>query len=358
MPSRRRRGFTLIELLVVIAIIGVLIGLLLPAVQAAREAARRAQCVNNLKQIGLGLHNYISTGDALPWGNGPWGNNEWSSLAMLLPYVEQQAVFNSLNFTWGQRVTPMNTTGSYTVLNVFLCPSDIDRSGWPEGHNNYMANAGSAPNVFCGGPPGASNAGSNANGPGAGPFLWCGANENPAPYSPIQPANGQQLITVKLRDIIDGTSQTAAFSERVKGIGFGSDAYDPIQPSSSHVMATDPGANDSSPQAFYAICKALSPTTPGTQFFGGDSSGGAWASGFKLLNTRYNHVMPPNTWSCQYSGEPTGAGAAVASSRHPGGVNVVFCDGSVRNIKSSVSPVVWWAIGTKAGGEVVSQSDY
>ena len=98
MNRSNRRGFTLIELLVVIAIIAVLIALLLPAVQAAREAARRSQCVNNLKQIGLAMHNYHSSINALPWDHGPGGWNEWSSLVMLLPYMEQQPLFNSINF--------------------------------------------------------------------------------------------------------------------------------------------------------------------------------------------------------------------------------------------------------------------
>ena len=97
MPSPRR-GFTLIELLVVIAIIGVLIALLLPAVQAAREAARRSQCSNNLKQIGLALHNYEGAIGAMPWGEGPGGWNDWSALCLMLPYIEQKPLYDSLNF--------------------------------------------------------------------------------------------------------------------------------------------------------------------------------------------------------------------------------------------------------------------
>src|SRR5213593_3444408 len=101
MKTRIHRGFTLIELLVVIAIIAVLIALLLPAVQAAREAARRAQCVNNLKQIGIGLHNYASTVDSFPWGDGPDQWNQWSALALMLPYMEQSAMYNAINFNYG-----------------------------------------------------------------------------------------------------------------------------------------------------------------------------------------------------------------------------------------------------------------
>ena len=121
MVSRNRRGFTLIELLVVIAIIAVLIALLLPAVQAAREAARRAQCTNNLKQIGLALHNYHSAINSLPWGDGPWWI-EWSAHTLLLPYMEQGPIYNAINFATRSPSAgasfvhqhPINTTATYT----------------------------------------------------------------------------------------------------------------------------------------------------------------------------------------------------------------------------------------------------
>src|SRR6202050_4381457 len=121
MRPRNRRGFTLIELLVVIAIIAVLIALLLPAVQSAREAARRAQCVNNLKQFGLALHNYHSTINSLPWGDGPWWT-EWSAHTLLLPYMEQGPIYNAINFGNGFFLSggpsfvinyPANTTSCY-----------------------------------------------------------------------------------------------------------------------------------------------------------------------------------------------------------------------------------------------------
>ena len=142
MVHRVRRGFTLIELLVVIAIIAVLIALLLPAVQAAREAARRAQCVNNLKQIGLAVHNYVQASkESIPWGDGPWWA-EWSANTMLLPYIEQQAIYNSVNFT-STRPTQRHPTGARPWLPtrrpstpsspIFLCPSDPDRLTEPLG---------------------------------------------------------------------------------------------------------------------------------------------------------------------------------------------------------------------------------
>jgi prepilin-type N-terminal cleavage/methylation domain-containing protein len=138
MIARKRRGFTLIELLVVIAIIAVLIALLLPAVQAAREAARRAQCTNNLKQIGLAMHNYHQTNDKFPQGMSEstsvlgsytgyanWG--EWSAQSMLLPYMEQTPIYNSINFCYDNIYGSggsTNLTASTRVINGFLCPSD------------------------------------------------------------------------------------------------------------------------------------------------------------------------------------------------------------------------------------------
>ncbi len=153
-----RRGFTLIEILVVIAVIAILIALLLPAVQAAREAARRAQCSNNLKQIGLALANYESALRVYPFGvggGGPPGNvfNRWSAQSQLLPYLEQVALFNSLNFTGTPWLNlnpvfgPMNQTAITTRIACFLCPSDVDRIDDPLNlaHNNYRACAGTLP---------------------------------------------------------------------------------------------------------------------------------------------------------------------------------------------------------------------
>jgi prepilin-type N-terminal cleavage/methylation domain-containing protein/prepilin-type processing-associated H-X9-DG protein len=363
MRSTGHRGFTLIELLVVIAIIAVLIALLLPAVQSAREAARRAQCVNNLKQIGLAVHNYHSAVNSLPWGDGPWWI-EWSAHTLLLPYIEQGAVYNAINFADMQipGLTPMpndnpaNTTAEYTVISGFLCPSDQDRLTSPDGHNNYVANSGSAPNCDYGG-----NAWAPSwNGPSSGPFIYSSNGVDTGP-----PGFGGS--SVNIAGITDGTSNTAAFSERVKAIGSDlgptTSPFDTSIPTSSlAIPAGVPIAQETTPQAYYNICKVTPPMPTATgQNAGPMSTGGpddniagsTWVTG-QPVNTRYVHVMPPNTWSCR-SGLQI---AHTASSRHPGGVNVLFCDGSVKFIKASIGLPTWWALGTRAGGEVISSDQY
>jgi prepilin-type N-terminal cleavage/methylation domain-containing protein len=355
MNAQTRRGFTLIELLVVIAIIAVLIALLLPAVQAAREAARRAQCVNNLKQLGLAVHNYAnSQAEGLPWGNGQWWV-EWSAHSLLLPFLEQGPIYNALNFGDGRPFMgvsfninwPGNSTATYAKIQTFICPSDYDRLTDPNGHNNYMDNVGSAPNSFYNG----SFATNGMNGPASGPFLYVGAD------------NGPGTSVCKLSMITDGLSNTAAFSERVKAIGRALDTasalFDTSKPTAS--ISNPPGvtaAQEGQSQPYYQNCIA-NPPTPRPN--GADRatntddniSGAMWTSGQPAL-TRYAHIMPPNTWTCR-----TGLQMAhVASSRHPGIVNVLMMDGGVKAIKNSISVPVWWALGTRAGGEVISSDSY
>ena len=329
-PKHSDLGFTLIEVLVVIAIIGLLIALLLPAVQAAREAARRMQCANNLKQIGLALHGYHDGVGSLPWGEGPDNWNNWSALVMLLPYLEQGALFNALNFAnydWpGEpRLTSVNATAEFTTLNVLLCPSDLDRLSAPQGHVNYCTNAGTDQNFA----PKAQPSGLFAQ----------------APYC---------SVTVRFQDITDGLSQTAALSERVKGIDTFSNVYDPLTPSSSLVEAH--GLQAATP-VYYGFCIQTAPT-PGVTLhvvpFPLTAFGSYWFYG-GAPSTRYNHIMPPNAWSCASSQTD---GAYTASSRHPGVVHVLFTDGSTRAVKQTVAIQVWWALGTRAGGEAVSGNAY
>ena len=358
--NRRTRGFTLIELLVVIAIIAVLIALLLPAVQAAREAARRTQCVNNLKQLGLGIMNYESSVGALPWGEAPHNigsNNVPSSLCLMLPYIEQQNLYNSCNFFhngpgfWNS-IDVSNKTVQITKLNVFLCPSDVSRidmtsrfGGLTPGNANYQSNAGADAYSFLTGTSSPGGGGSTNN--FSGPF---------ASYCPL----------VKLANIIDGTSNTVAFSEVITGQGAYAGGYDNLKPSSSFVaissQASGAVAGSANAALDYSNCfnsPGISPTTVAAVSAGGFPLGAAWWWG-RSGQTRYNHVMPPNTFHCDFNSGNSDSDddAVTATSRHPGGVNSLFMDGSVKFIKSSVNIGTWQALSTMAGGEIVSADAY
>jgi prepilin-type N-terminal cleavage/methylation domain-containing protein/prepilin-type processing-associated H-X9-DG protein len=349
---RNRAGFTLIELLVVIAIIAVLIALLLPAVQAAREAARRTQCVNNFKQMGIALHNYHGANNCVPWGsNYNDGYGGWTDIAphvMLLPYLEQGPLYNSINFTFTAGViNPTNltqTTAFQTKLNAFLCPSDTNRLSATSyliitpGHNNYYANTGSDAHT--------TYFSTAFN----GPFLSLDYNR-PASFA----------------SIIDGLSNTAAFSERVTGIGSSNTSQlDNLTPSASVSTITStsglpaiygaPGGTGN-PQGDYNLCRATPPTL--ASLCTGDAPGMYWFIGQTNM-TLYNHAMPPNTWSCSWGqgNVRDNDGCVTASSRHPGVVNVLMCDGSVKAIKSTVSLPTWWALGSMASGEVISADSY
>ncbi len=339
-----RKAFTLIELLVVIAIIAVLIALLLPAVQAAREAARRSQCINNLKQFGIALHNYHDTQGSLPWGHqedDQWC--DWSAHVALLPYVEQGPLYNSLNFyNDGNAASPYgtkNTTATYTKVTVFLCPSDTDRLANNFGHNNYRCNLGSSPDSV------------NLAGPMNGPFI--GADPNAK----------LNCRVFGFRDVLDGLSNTAAFSERVMGLAKNTMRLDPTRPTSSAFQL--PGITPlNTPDAYFRACSGLNQgiaKLQGGQGYDSDiyGIGGSWYVGYPA-HTGYNHVMPPNSFTCVANGGggASDQGAHAASSRHPGSVNTLMCDGSVKSIKGTIAVSTWWALGTKNGAEVVSADAY
>jgi prepilin-type N-terminal cleavage/methylation domain-containing protein/prepilin-type processing-associated H-X9-DG protein len=336
---RIRRGFTLIELLVVIAIIAVLISLLLPAVQAAREAARRAQCVNNLKQIGIAIHNYENAIGSFPLGRGPqpinnW--NGWSAHAMLLPYLEQTPLYNAINFnnpTGSGRGEAAHTTVQRTVINTLQCPSDIDRLTNAEGHTNYYGNAGGQITMD----------GTTSN----GVFGGIGPLATSAPYSPT---------LVRFSDVTDGLSNTAAFSEVVKGIGLNNNAQaDTMRPSATVYRVT--GVNTAADsEAAHKLCQDAPKVGASAALAGHFSRGTLWFIG-SAHTARYNHVSPPNSFACTANNSDND-GPHPASSRHPGVVNVLMCDGSVRSGKSSIDRFVWRAIGSKAGGEVVSSDAF
>ena len=336
---RRNRAFTLIELLVVIAIIAVLIALLLPAVQAAREAARRSQCTNNLKQIGLAVANYESSNQCLPPAHVGYNWNDWSATSMMLPALEQSNLFNAINFTTGfaSPVTPQNTTIFNTKLSVLLCPSDLDRLTNGTGHTNYPMCAGSEAYTI--------KYGDNFRGVGMDLGQQGGVSGH-----------------IQFRDILDGTSNTVCFSERVKGVDSG---LDTLKPTSS-VSNTNNWYPNDSPLVDYASCITLYPTLAnlasmslsGNPAATDSTMGSFWHLGLGRTGGIHTNIMTPNTWSCVTNNSDMNGCLLTASSRHPGGVNAAFCDGSVKFIKNSINYLAWMAVGTIANNEVVSSDSY
>jgi prepilin-type N-terminal cleavage/methylation domain-containing protein/prepilin-type processing-associated H-X9-DG protein len=316
---RQHRGFTLIELLVVIAIIAVLIALLLPAVQAAREAARRTQCVNNLKQLGLATANYTDANGALP----PTADNtwQWSMKPRILAQMEQVAAYNSIN--WSLKYSdPGNTTIEYMTISSLLCPSDTNapagtQNGLQIGYTSYPNNIGTYYK--------------NNNGVLDGPAYVLG---NPA----LGPA-----ITLAL--IVDGTSNTAIFSESLRG------KNETTSVGRHQVYQTSDTFSGPVPlPTLAANCLAST-----TVIYG--SNGAFWLDNNCGKGGGYFHVLTPNKKSCFFniSSNISKTNSLIsATSYHAGGVNVAFLDGSVRFVKDSVNPNSWWAIATYNGGEVIS----
>jgi prepilin-type N-terminal cleavage/methylation domain-containing protein/prepilin-type processing-associated H-X9-DG protein len=362
---RRRRGFTLIELLVVIAIIAVLIALLLPAVQAAREAARRAQCVNNLKQMALAAMNFESANTTLPPGVGPYpyvttGAGRATVAAQILPYLEQAAMYSAFNLQVDLNLYgpgTMNDTAQTQIVSSFVCPSDptsarLTVGATQLGYINYFSSIGNTACVFVGTTAqswetntarlGVYNANQNMSLP---QYLDPPTNKQPNP-------DYRKVIAVRLADITDGTSNTAMFAETTRGRAVANTAAEIPIPDLINVYTIDGDflGNDVlvPPAGCTTFANQIRLRYRGQQYYRSLPSVGY-----------YSHTVPPNyqLWDCSNNAN-FNQGHTAARSYHPGGVNVAFADGSVRFIKNSVNMNTWRALGTRAGGEVISSDSY
>ena len=357
-PRVKHRGFTLIELLVVIAIIAILIALLLPAVQQAREAARRTQCKNNLKQLGLALHNYESTHSVIPANyrqNSAGTSGNFSVQAQLLPYIEQASLQDLIDFNsplnvgcCPGNVLPPNDVVAATKVPVFQCPSDpgpeyfqvtAGNRGAPfpgrvetYAANNYHANFGTAVGLL---------------------------------YDTRAQTDGLFWIDskVKFAHVTDGLSNTVVFAESLRG-----DADQTVTPPTNdrerrtRMMNLRCAFNDRSfppnPRGFGSFAptdlQTLEAYATGSGLHRGWSGqrGAGWINGREYW-TGYSHFHTPNSnvpdiGSC-------GWGIFAARSQHVGSVNVCLCDGSVRSVSDSIDIGIWRALGTRSGGEVIGE---
>jgi prepilin-type N-terminal cleavage/methylation domain-containing protein/prepilin-type processing-associated H-X9-DG protein len=369
--SRPSRGFTLIELLVVIAIIAVLISLLLPAVQSAREAARRAQCVNNLKQIALASFNYESAQGSFPMGNEPTRLNDpvfqtagqcsdqilYSVFSYLLPFMEQGTSFASMNFSIPGDLSKLgihagshpNLTALYTQVSSYLCPSDTDAA--PDmltvnytcrKQGSYAGNRGRYETIL---------------------FPWTG-NSLPDPAAPYYSAcnfgGGDGMFgpssVVKISGVTDGTSNTLFFGEQTRfknepgssqfswvtlAAWWGDGTYFSADPSGYGGSRITGGA--------YVVPRLNAPP---------DTTGAIQSA---CLTGNFGVLVVPSDW-LKFAVPPSGPciqfGQFGFHGLHPGGVNFAFADGSVKFLKESIDINTYRALGTRAGGEVISADAY
>ncbi|MHC5541282.1 DUF1559 family PulG-like putative transporter [Singulisphaera rosea] len=318
--GRNAAGFTLIEVLVVIAVITLLIGLLIPAVQMAREAARRAQCSNNLKQLGIGMHNYVTACGSFPPAS---TGSSFSPQVMVLPYIEQANFYNALNFDLGSDpgTRPENITAAKASLAVFVCPSDaMTFQAVPLGVTNYAG----------------------CYGYGYQRFKDNGVFSD-LPSSPASVVDGLSHTTMMtewlLGNLADakqvGKSLTLGNADPLRVVFFGPDMGMPDQL-----------------DAFVSACRGLDPTSTklASLPFGFD-----WMCG-SLTTSLYNNTLTPGALSC-LNGEKVTKGAITAGSNHPQIVNSLFADGHVSSVPTTIATQVWQALGSRAGGEVISDTE-
>ena len=369
---KARRAFTLIELLVVIAIIGVLIALLLPAVQAAREAARRAQCSNNLKQMGIALHNYENSVGSFPPGgestifsapsgySGAWQpqtqfvDGGFSTMARILPYIEGNSQFNAINFDLDyNNLSGANFTGTSTVVSVFLCPSAV-RQG-----------AGGRDSVDTADPLSVANSlgyGVQDYGPTCytdiDPFARTGQSGS-SPATPFRNKNARANGVLKvgkttIAEITDGTSNSIAIAEDAGRDARFASPYDE-QDMIGHALITYPFPRNvpagtrrfwrwAEPDNAFGVSGGIN------NKFRPDKADSEWPDSVHTNDTTYPGYN-------DVKGNNAGANDEIFSF-HPGGANVLFSDGSVKFLKESTAVTVLRSLVTLNGGEVISADSY
>jgi len=367
-----RRGFTLIELLVVIAIIAVLIALLLPAVQSAREAARRAQCINNLKQIGIAMHNYHDQMGSFPPGDisilpagatvpVPWGTNasELGWRAFILPQMEGGNVYNSVNFSLSSNQLANGTqfTAYITVFNTWLCPSDgtngggrlpsntakgqwtdqpLDPSTGTTAALTPVANyAGSFGDNYCGGP---------LCSPG---LVWeTPWNGSPPIGQPRIGWNGYWGTTFGLPDGFTLGSGVTRWFFDYRATGKPPNMASVTDGTSNTIMAGEVIPSAAADSNFWYFNGSYAGTTVPLGW-----NANTYPASAPNCYQQWQNSTAPN--GCRYS-----AAAKGFVSMHPGGSNFLLADGSVKFLKNSISLPTYCALGSKAGGEVISADSY
>jgi prepilin-type processing-associated H-X9-DG protein len=362
----------LIELLVVIAVIGLLAAMLFPALASALESTRRAQCASHLRQIGAAVQAYhatheayplniVSPGARTPEGRCTTGLFSWK--AYLLGYLEQHELYQQINFdvTMGARCnvsdndlwvgdyawidgTHPNATAARAVVEVFLCPSDGWRAetrmgaGLPA-NDNYAGNFGWPPQAT--GVDG--ERGQSATLPYNGVFTIA---------APLRAVAWHPRSGVRDRDLYDGPSHTALVAERlISRSNFPQSGAPPTDP--RELMVHNGDHWNLRPRTLAAIVRSCRQHLRTPDYNQGVYTGQAWISGWPMAGAGYMHVMPPNGPGCfNYQGHLEGDFYHAASSRHPGGLNLLLADGRVEWIDSAIDLEVWWGLGSRDGGEV------